>query len=312
MRYKISLKKLQTIISKTCFENEGTPYEKSCWLHLKNRFLNCEEFWKYFIVPQTKRIDPTVQDSYERIGFRAGIHEEIVGITSFHYSTFVNSTYAHECLQGSRPSSFMDFYVHLTSACDLAEKFLIQIYLLTFKCRNQKSEILEQLPKERFLAMAEKWYDKNYSKIYDYYLKKGRVFSLRLPTRTHVLDEYFEEEPDAWKQYKQLSQKIREYRNAMLHDVQIMGVLNSDNVLLVPKKEKIHHYQRWHANNKVRQHLEKYKDDFIEPRGQMASDSEHIESLLNDLWRKPIEDMKKLFFEEKNKLLLKKCNIKLT
>jgi len=311
MGYKIALSKIKRIISKTHFANDGDSYERLYWTFFKERFPNCETFWRYFVVPSTKRIELEIKDPNERIRFREGISEDIKDIASFHYSMFLNLIYSYDHLQNFRLSSFEDFYTHLASACDLVEKFLLKTYLLILECTDQKSEILQELKKEDFLKIAEKWYDDNYSKIYGDYLKKGKTVPIKLPSRQNILDEYFKDLGD-WKEYKRYTQKIKEYRNIIVHDVQIGKIITIGGITLVPKKEKIQDYKKWSDVFAVQQDIQKLKNDFINMKEQMILDIGRLEIILNNLWAKPINDMKKLFFEDKNKILLDKYNIDLT
>lgn len=313
MVYKIASRKLRDMISKTYFANDGDSYERVYWTFLKERFPNCETFWRYFVVPSTKRIEAEFSASNKRIHPREGISEDIIDITSFHYSMFMNLIYSYEHLNKfeSMLSSFEDFYIHLGSACDLAEEFLLKTYLLILECRGQRSEILQELKKEDFLKLAEKWYDDKYSKVYENYLKKGKPSPMKLPSRQNVLDEYFQDSAD-WKEYKSHTQKIREYRNVIVHDVQIGMITPIDaGGVLVPKKEKIQDYKKWSYVFAAKRDAEKLRDDFIDMKEQMILDIRTLEIILNKLWVKPINDLKKLFFDEKNETLLGKYNIDL-
>lgn len=315
MVYKITLDKIEEIISKTIFANEGDKYERIYWIFFKKRFPNCETFWRYFVVPLTKRIELETKDPSERIRPREGISEDVKDIASFHYSMFLNLIYSYDHLLNFRLSSFEDFYIHLVSACDLAEEFLLKTYLLILECTDQKSEILQELKKEDFLKLAEKWYDENYSKVYENYLKKGKVKPIRLPNRGNVLDEYFKKDSEDWKnwkEYKRHTQKIREYRNIIVHDVKIGRIISLGGIPLVPKKEKIQNYKKWSYVFAVQKDVQKLKSDFINMIEQMILDIGQLEVILNKLWARPIKDLKKLFFDDKNKILLKKYNIDLT
>jgi len=327
MRYKVALSKIKDIISKLHFTNDGDSYEGLYWTFFKERFPNCEDFWRYFIVPFTKRIDYKIkiisgadytseseflnQDPSERIHSREDISQDIQDIGSLHYSMFVNLAYSYDNLRNFRKSSFEAFYMHLGSACDLAEEFLLKTYLLILECTDQKSEILQELKKEDFLKRAEKWYDDNYSKVYGDYLKKGKPAPIKLLPRRNVLNEYFKDQ-QAWRQYKRYSQKIREYRNIIVHDIRIGRIVTKDAGQLVPKKEKIQHYKRWSYVFAASKDILKLKNDFINMKEQMVLDIGKLEIILNKLWERPINDIRKLFFEDKNKILLKKYNIDLT
>lgn len=310
MKYKIALSKIEDIISKTRFANDGDSYERLYWTFFKERFPNCETFWRYFVVPFTKRIELEIKDPNERIRPREGISEGIKDIASFHYSMFLNLIYSYDHLQNFRLSSFEDFYTHLGSACDLTEEFLLKTYLLILECREQKSKILQELKKEDFLKIAERWYDDNYSKVYEDYLKKGKPAPIKLPRGKNVLDEYFEEQED-WREYKRYSQKIREYRNIIVHDIQIGKIITIGGIPLVPKKEKIQNYKKWSYVFAAQQDIQKLKNDFINMKEQMILDIGNLEIILNKLWNKPINDLRKLFFKDKNEILLEKYNIDL-
>ncbi|MDI6889134.1 MAG: hypothetical protein QMC78_05560 [Methanocellales archaeon] len=310
MGYKVALSKIEDIISKTHFANDGDSYERLYWTFFKERFPKCETFWRYFVVPFTKRIELEIEDPNERIHPRDGISEDIKDIASFHYSMFLNLIYSYDHLQNFRLSSFEDFYTHLGSACDLAEEFLLKTYLLILECTDQKSEILQELKKEDFLKLAEKWYDDNFSKVYRDYLEKGKPAQIKLPSRKNVLDEYFKDQED-WRQYKRYSQKIREYRNIIVHDIQIGKIISFGGIPLVPKKEKIQNYKKWSYAFVVQQDIQKLRNDFINMKEQMILDIGSLEIILNNLWAKPINDLRKLFFDDKNKILLRKYNIDL-
>jgi hypothetical protein len=311
MGYKISLNKLRDIISKIHFCNDGDTYEQHYWTFVKERFPNCETFWKNFIVPLTKRIELNITDLNERIRNRDGIYDDIKDASLFHYSMFINLIFAYDHLENFRLSSFEDFYTHLGSACDLAEEFLLKIYLIILECNNEKSKILQTLSKDDFLKHAEKWYDNFYSRVYENYLKKGKPPPIKLPSRHNVLEEYFQNLDD-WREYKQFTQKIREYRNVIVHHIQIGKIITIGETILVPKKEKILNYKKLSNIFAAQQEIQKLKSDFINMKEQMILDIGKLEVLLNELWNRPLEDLIKLFFEDKNEILLKKYNIDLT
>jgi hypothetical protein len=307
MGYKIRLSEINDIISKTYFGNDGDPFEKVYWPLLKERFPNCEAFWRYFVVPYTNRIESPTK---ERIRPREGISEDIERIVSVHYSMFMNLIYAYDHLQNFRLSSFEDFYVHLGSACDLAEDFLLRVHLLILECRSQKSEILQELTKNDFSKLAEEWYDNNYAKVCENYLKKGKRPHIEIPEIQSVLDKYFQG-LEKWKEYKRRTQKIREYRNVIVHDVQIGSFRMPGDITLVPKKEEIRKYKRWVNIFAAQENIPKLEKDFINMKEQMILDIGTLEIILNELWKKLIDDLKKLFFDDKNEILLKKYNIDL-
>ncbi len=302
---KILISEVKRIISETHFYNEGDRYEQEWWTFLKERFPNCECFWRRFIVPSTKRIEPQVQDSKDRIYARDNVSNDVKSISLCHYSMFMNFVNAYDNLQNFTSSSFEDFYVHLASACDLAEEFLLKVYLLILECQDQKSSILKNLSKNDFLNLCGNWYDNNYSKVYENYIQKGKFLSIKIPGRRNVLDEYFNDSTD-FGDYKKFGRKIREYRNVIVHNIQMGRIFIRGNSILVPKKEKINDYKSLSRVFAAGKDVEKLKSDFINMKEQMVLDIGILEIILNKLWNKPIDDLNKLLYEDKNTILLDK------
>lgn len=310
MACKIEEKKINDIVSKTFFSNDGDINERVFWPFLNETFPNCEMFWSRFVVPLTKRIQSEIQDPNERIRKRDGVSIDIERMTLLHYSMFLNLVYAHNHLRDFRLSSFEDFYIHLASACDLTEDFLLKVYSLILECSGSKSVILEEINKKEFLELVEKWYEDSYLKDHRKFVEKAKSIEIVLLNKRTVLDEYFVDK-DRWKDYKNLSRMIREYRNIIVHDVQIGKIINLNGVQLVPKKEKIQQYKEFADVFAVLKEPTKLKNDFIEMKEQMFLDIEGLQTVLNDLWTKPIKDLARLFFEDKNQILLQKYNLNL-
>jgi len=302
MVYKIEKKTFDELISSSHFTNEGDFWEKKYWIHLKERFTNCEEFWRYFIIPLTKRIEIQDKNERERIRFREGIHSTLQDIAALHYSLFLNLAYSYNHLLNNRISAFEDFYIHLASTCDLSEEFILRIYINILRWGGKKSEVLEELSKDRFLCMASEWYDKYYLKVYENYLNKGKPPPFRLPSRKYVLDEYLGN-AEMWREYKRHSQLIREYRNVIVHSAQIGRYIHRGIRHLVPKKEKIQQYKTWAKIREATKNIDIINSDFISMREQMVSDIIQLELLLNGLWGKVISDMKHLFLHNHNMLI---------
>jgi len=236
--------------------------------------------------------------------------DELIGIgkiCSLQYSMLMNLIYAYDHLQNFRLSSFENFYSHLASACDLAEDFCWKSYLLILESRGKESEILQSLKKEDFLKLASDWYDKNYSKVYQNYLTKGKSPPIRLPSRRDILDEYFQGAED-WKNYKNFARVVREYRNVIVHNIKLAN-LAIGGFILVPKKEKVQNYRSWSKVFSVVEDAPKLKDDFIDMKEQMILDMGFLQIMFNNLWSKTIAEMRELFFVEKNHILVEKYDI---
>jgi len=307
VQHKVLLSRVKKVISSTHFHNEGDAFEKQWWTFVKERFPNCETFWRYFIVPATNRVTPGSKDPNERIRLRSAVSEEIESIGTLHYSMFLNIAFAYDHLLNSTLSSFEDFYVHLVSTCDLAEEFLLRVYLLILECQGRPSHVLQRLKKREFLRLAGDWYDENYSKLHRQYTEKGKFLSIKIPNRKNCLAEYFNDS-NAWEEYDAYAKTLRRYRNVIVHCVQIARILVQGNAVLVPKKTKIQSYKKLTSVLAVASHTEKLKSDFINMKEQMILDIGTLEIRLNALWDKPIVDMTKLFDAE-NRAILKKYGI---
>jgi hypothetical protein len=311
MKYIVGLDKIEGMIDRTYFANDGDGNEKLFWPLFIDKFPNSEIFWRHMLVPLTKRIVPEVKDPTERIRFRDGVSEDLKDIATFQYCMILNLIYSHDHFRNFRLSSFEDFYMHLGSVCDLAEDYLLKTYMLGLECKKEESKVLHTLTKDEFLQLAEAWYNENYSNVYEHYLKKGKPPLIKLPGRQSVLLEYFGDSEEV-REYTRHTQKIREYRNIVTHYMSIQRVPIKEDIILVPKKEKIKSYKNWDNVLKAGEDVARLEKDFIEMREQMVSDIWILEEILNKLWLKPIEDLKKLFYEDRNEILLSKYNIELT
>ena len=310
MRLKIELSQLKNILSTMYFHNEGVEKEKKYWVLFKERFPNLEIFWRHFIVPGTKRIEG-VKNPRERRGYGTGVCKDIQYIISLHYSTFLALVYFHDHLWNFRISSFEDFYAHIVSALDLAEEFLLRVYLLHLKCKGEKSKVLQELTIKEFLQKAEEWYNKYYSGVYENYLKKGKGIQIYLPSRKNVLDECFGKSQD-WEKYKCYSKTTRPYRNHIIHNIGFGKFDISDLATLVPKKQKSMKFKLWQEfHDLVKQGDPKaIGENAIDMKEQMVSDIVALEIILNSLWTNPIHDIEKLF-ELRNRTIQEKYDIEL-
>jgi hypothetical protein len=94
----------------------------------------------------------------------------------------------------------------------------------------------------------------------------------------------------------------------VVHD-HLIGVVRTHLGDLVPKKEKIQNYQRYFAIERANSDLAMLTSDFILVQEQMIGDFAELQVRLNDLWHKPIEDLRVLLFKELNPELLAKYDL---
>ncbi len=306
---QIEISKLKEIISHTSFKKHGHVKEKNFGHILATSFPNCEFFWKNFIVPFTNRLDNSIFDDDDKLKIdpRENTSADFHEIGSYHYSIFLNFLYAYNALEEKQISFFENFYTHLGSVCDSVEEFLTKIYFIILECTNQQTVILQKLTKDGFLKIADGWYDKYYDSAFEHYLSKGKPPPIKLPSRQNILDEYLHGFAD-WKEYKRISRLVREYRNVIVHNYQI-AYIPHDGKSYVPKKEKIQQYKKWRTVGNSVGNQPNFDRDFIVRELQMNQDIEELQKVLNRLWVRPIVDMNKLLFIQKNDRLLLKYDL---
>ena len=108
--------------------------------------------------------------------------------------------------------------------------------------------------------------------------------------------------------YNTFSNRIRQYRNKVVHDVAIGNVIVG-KIHLVPRKEKIQDYGDLQAVQAATKDWARLKRDFIVREEQMSADLRAIQALLNALWKRPIDKFSALFYESQNRNLLQKYNL---
>lgn len=201
--FKIKLSDLRNVISKTSFANNGDRNEQLYYDFIVRGFSNCEEFWKFFIVPYTNRINVNLEGHSLRIHPRENVSHDIWDIGSIHYSIFLNFIYANNHLKNFILSSFEDFYLHMVTVCDLAELFLLKIYFLILECEGDKNKI--NVDEDGFI----KEITKNIDRYKEKFLETGKSAVKIFPKQIKVLDEYFMQSNDVikkvWKEYKHFS-----------------------------------------------------------------------------------------------------------
>jgi len=306
---QIKLSEIEKIIDKTSFRKSGHSREKKFGYILAKSFANFEKYWKYLIVPQTNRVDNSFVATKERllIDPRENVSPDLHEIGSYHYSVFLNFLFAEKALEKKQISFFENFYTHLGSICESAEEFLLKVYLVLLECDDKLTTAQAEISKEKFLEVASTWYDKSYPKAYNYFLSKGKVNPMKPTVVENLLDKYFEDSVQ-WKEYKEFSKLIKTYRNVIVHNYQI-AYIPKKGKHYVPKKEKIQDYKKWQAVGNTVASQPNFMNHFILREKQMKSDIKQLKIALQKLWEKPLSDMRKKLFVDKNRILLIKYNL---
>ncbi|MBL7903101.1 MAG: hypothetical protein JNK73_13980 [Bacteroidia bacterium] len=307
MTLTIQTEKLLDKVRAYSFRSNGDSNEREFGHLITDNFPNIEMFWKHFVTPLTNRINENVALEIDKTYPRAAIDNSIKDLAAIHYSVYLNLIYAADCLTFNRTSAFENFYTNLGSVCDLTEEFFTQIYFLKLECTNSKSEVVEYLSKTKFMKIAGDWYDTYYKTTYTYYLQRGKHHAPKFISRVNILDEYFGKDK-GWKEFKTYMSQIRQYRNVIVHNSQIGSILH-DRKRYVPKKDKIGDYKKWHEVFATKN--DRFKHDFVNVEDLMNNDFIEIKKRLNDLWSKPQDEFFKLFYTDKNNLLLNKYSLRL-
>jgi len=301
------VRELRGSVANLNLATDGDGNEQQYWPAIHGHFPNYELFWRDLVVPMTMRIDLPMGNP-SRHQRRDDVADDLWAISYLNYSIFLNLVGAFEHLSQPLSLSLGSFYTHLASACDLAEDFLVRVHLLISECRGERVPELDPDSKEEFLKKLDKWYDAEYSKAYEHYHKKGRVMIVHVGPRDKLLCRYFERQNTAWKEYKRFSRPIREYRNKVVHDVQL-GTVRVGKINLMPRIDKIQEYAAMAAIQEALRDPEILKRDFVVREEQMFSDFRSFKQRLNALWEKPTADLSGLLYEDLNPALLGKYNL---
>jgi hypothetical protein len=122
--------------------------------------------------------------------------------------------------------------------------------------------------------------------------------------------EKIKRQGEAWKAYNAFSAPIRQYRNKVVHDVQI-GTVRVGKINLMPKMDEIKNYGSLAAVQEAVKNPETIKRDFVIREEQMFSDFRAIKRCLDALWENPIEELSTLLYRDRNAILLAKYNLRL-
>lgn len=297
---------LKLLINNFTYKQNGDKYEIEYGHLIIDYFPKSEIYWKTFVTPITKRIEPSIANNSDSIRRRSNISDDLFDLCITHYSVFLNLAYAGNSISNKHLSYFENFYTHLGSVCDLAEEFITQLYFITLKCEEKETEILQRLSKSKFVDLAKDWFDKYYSTTFEHYLRKGKTAPFKILGRSNILEEYFAKAIQ-WKEYCKVASEIRTFRNVIVHNSQIGSHISPNGSIFVPKKSKIGEYKKLHQVFSVNQ--DRFKRDFIDRDLQMKEDFILLKTMLNNLWEFPIKHFNRLLYEEKNKLLMTKYNM---
>ncbi|MCP4367764.1 MAG: hypothetical protein GY797_06580 [Deltaproteobacteria bacterium] len=305
----VNLQSFQEFLRKAHFDKHGDQYERDFGHHLAEKFPNCENFWRIFVVPLTKRLDGYPDRMVRNIQFRQSIPEELEYIASAHYSMFLHLVYAHLHLEARVHSALEDVYTHLASVCDLVERVIIRWFLLLERCRGGKTQELPKEKRDEFLARMGELYDEEYSNMHEHYFSIGKVYPLRPLVEDDFIKRYLGKSNKNRKAYKTHAISIREFRNIIIHDAKIGRIIERDGKTFIPKPKVIKKYNSWRKVESVVGNEEIVSKDFAEQFHQATEDLSSLESLVNNLWDKVINDFEEEFYSQERVALRELFNI---
>lgn len=275
----------------------GDFYEREYFAFLKDDFPNYENFWRWFVVPLTQRLEGEIKQPGNGIYFRKDIDPKLKEIAAAHYSLFMHLGYAHWHLEHKVPSCLENVYAHLATVCDLIETILEKWYLILIHSQGKQSKILQKLSKEEFLDLAGEWYDQYYGTLYDHYYSKGKHNPIKIPNKKYIILEYMPSS-EAWKDLSKFMNLIRAYRNKIVHNTVLGRLITKENIALVPNLELINYYPTWEEISSARNVAYKVESDFSEMGKQIQASIQGLEKRINKLWAEIIDDFKNEFFAE--------------
>jgi len=254
----------------------GNDFERVNWIKIENSFKNHEIFWRYFIVPMTNRMKGNVEKETYITNHRIEVNNIIKKLALVHFLIFYNLINAFDNIGIKQDiKKHVEYYfINLGTVLDLVDALNIRIIHLSNCIDYVKENILKENMRGiiRF-AISEINFDKYKNDVKDF-VKKDKDLPKRDLT-LGFLEDYFEDYK-IFKDYKELSESIRKYRNAIVHESSI-HVIKLDGKYVLPKENKIKEYKIRLASN--------YEVDKIEEKGEKEDFEEFInerEKLIKD------------------------------
>ena len=288
----------QDYLDQATFDSCGDKFEQKYGHYVADTFPNCERLWRLFVVPMTQRVNKYPEWNCEGIYPREGTPPVLQDIASAHYSMFLNLTFAHLHLEDQYPYSHEDIYIHLASACELADRVLGMWHLTCLKCQEKQSEAFSRLDLDEVLARIKRKFE-DYEDPVKYYLNHRRTQSIYfLPSENDLVHECLEV-LEYEGNYEAVRNAIKAYRNRIVHDVRIGRYLDTgEGTYLVPKVKKISDYKTWCAVAEIANEPKVIKRDFTDFNSQAEEQIRLLETTLHDLWNVLIENFSDEFYSD--------------
>jgi len=283
-------------LAKNSFAADGDYYEQKYHKSVLDTFPRNEEFWRCFVVPLTNRIEQGNKD--HSIHFRDGVDDLLQYVSGASYSLFVHLAVAQEQSSNWTDFSLDGVYARLASSLDVFEELAIRLHLMMNEFEGVQSKLVQELTLEEFLKIAEENYKTEYPNIYKYYISNGKKPKpLNIPTGPNILKECFNEKLKS-SGYNKLAQRIRPYRNAIIHDVRLGSLKDGGGKIWIPKAEAVSQYRRWSQIDAVKDDHVKVQKEFCEVQKQCADEVRSAKETFNELYGDLLNRFNTLFYLE--------------
>lgn len=224
----------------------GDPVEQNgCKnYHLHEKFSRYCEFWGRYVVPNRDPGDPSK--------LRPDIPVELEDLFNHHYGVFYHLVIAHRQIdQIQNPDSAVDIgdpLSHLSTAIDLTER----VFVMAAQMQNGDDEFVTQLSDEEFYKKVCDFWKEQYSKDFGKWKRRYKPVSIRLHDLNYLFRKHVPDDENR-EAFVEIAQKVREYRNALIHNLPPLRIVHKESgQILIPKKKHLNRYAdgRWSSARK--------------------------------------------------------------
>ncbi|PKP17383.1 MAG: hypothetical protein CVU05_15615 [Bacteroidetes bacterium HGW-Bacteroidetes-21] len=289
------------------YKKNGIGIENDFCEKITDDFPNSELFWKLFVTPMSNRIGSNINN--DEPGARTEVDSDIKELSHIHFSVFYNLVQALKCLDKKDFEYFEYFYIRMGMVSSLSIALLYRVFLLVKDCNKGKEFVQDIKLKKNVQGELSDWYNKEKKKISKNTSHRSRTFHISIYKESvyNNIKDYINDS-NLYSKMSEVFEGFAKFRNPIIHDAITMG-LYIDGEVYLPLKEKRKLYKK--HDDFLNVDMAQNGKDFIVQKKLMESDFILIKSTLNDLWKKPIDDLYRLLYVEKNPVLLKKFQLTL-
>ena len=247
------------------------PIEREAAPLIEKEFQEFEEFWLRHLQP-LKTNGSWRPDMIEYL--------ESIGMANFAILKSLNFINRQKTkIKVSDPDqSFKSIYFHFGLISDCIEDLSRNIVLIQYKLKIRKSDIRPQTKKE-LLAEFKEWITKKYKANCKDLIQKGKAI-VYLPRPKAKFSSIIVTSNDR-KQYDNLMESIRKYRNYYTHNPGV-DIMRRGTELYVIKRDEVRESRSW---SKLKTMLDTSTENFINPIEQVNNDLGQLLLNLRTIWK---------------------------